>query len=37
MDYAVWGKKSKHSAAGNYDAVIQLLRTRGAERRRMDA
>ena len=36
MDYAVWGQKKKHNVAGNYDAVIQLLSSRGAERRRTD-
>jgi len=36
MDYAVWGKKSKQGAAGNHDAVIQLLRSRGGMRMRME-
>jgi len=36
MDYAVWGQKKKHSVAGNYDAVIQLLISRGAVRKRTD-
>jgi len=36
MDYAVWGKKTKYSAAGDYDAVIQLLSSRDGVRLKME-